>query len=122
MRTTDVLPLVPVRWTTGYSRSGEPSSSMSGRSRSTASSRFPTPPRAGTPTPVSRLAWASSQARARSTRIRASLGIDERDVDRELVGLDQLELADDPPGVAHVVERRLERAQQLGRRAHDRVR
>ena len=36
IRATDVLPLVPVMWMTGYWSSGEPSSSISGRSRSTA--------------------------------------------------------------------------------------
>ena len=62
MRVVVVLPLVPVRWIAGYSSCGEPrySSSVPIRSRVGA-------PRsrvgAGTPTPVSRLTCASSQAR-----------------------------------------------------------
>ncbi len=54
---------------------------MSGRSRSTARSRLPTPPRAGTPTPVSRFTWASSQARA-SAGIERHSGAASVDVDR----------------------------------------
>ena len=50
---------------------------------------------------------------ARLTGIERHSGSTSVDVDRQVRRLDQLEVADDATGVAHVVERRLERARAL---------
>ena len=67
MRAVDVFPFVPVRCTAGYSSWGDPryASNASMRSRVGAVARRLD---AGTPTPVSRLTWRSSQARTSWSR------------------------------------------------------
>ena len=125
MRAADVLPLVPVMWIAGYWSWGEPSSSTAppcGRGGAGASRRGCA--RRARPRAARGSTWASSQARAslsstRSTtsvqrRIRHRVGLGELDVDRELVGRLDVEVAGDPTGLAHVVDGELERLRQVG--------
>src|SRR5919198_3820258 len=112
MRATDVLPFVPVRWITGYDSCGDPSSRISSSMRTSVGAVARRSAPGGSPVD-SRLTWASSQARA-APMSKSGRVFGEGDRDRELVGLQELEVLH-PPRLPHVVEHGLECAQPLGR-------
>src|SRR6266511_2615884 len=117
IRATDVLPFVPVRWISGYDSCGEPSNRTSASMRSSVGAARRSVP-GGSPVD-SRLTWASSQDRAaRISNSGRVLG--ELDLDRELLGLQELQRPLDAAGLAHVLQRGLERVQPLRRVPHDR--
>src|SRR3989442_2547529 len=117
MRATEVLPFVPVRWIAGYESCGDPSNSTSASMRSSVGAVARRSAPGGSPVD-SRLTWASSQARA-APMSKSGRVFGEVDLDRELVGLEELDRVD-ATGMPHVGERGLERAQALGGVPHDR--
>jgi hypothetical protein len=116
MRAADVFPFVPVRWISGYVSCGDPSRSTSARMRSSVGAVARRSAPGGSPVD-SRLTWASSQARA-SPMSKSGRVFGEIDLDRELVGLDEVHVPH-TAGLVHVRERRLERAEPFGRVAHE---
>src|ERR1700730_17397126 len=108
MRAADVLPVVPVRWISGYVSCGDPSSSTSARMRSSVGAVARRSAPGGSPVD-SRLTRASSQARAAPTPKSAGV-FGEVDLDGDLVALDGVH---DPHAacLVHVGERSSERAE-----------
>src|SRR5438034_385828 len=117
MRATEVLPFVPVRWIAGYESCGDPSNSTSASMRSSVGAVARRSAPGGSPVD-SRLTWASSQARA-APMSKSGRVFGEVDLDRELVGFEELQRAY-APRLPHVGERGLERVQALGGVPHDR--
>jgi len=118
MRAADVLPFVPVRWISGYVSCGDPSRSTSARMRSSVGAVVRRSAPGGSPVD-SRLTWASSQARA-SPMSKSGHVFGELDLDRELVGRHEVEVAD-TPGAVHVSQRTREGIQTLRGVPHDRA-
>src|SRR5947207_9176935 len=117
MRATDVLPFVPVRWISGYDSCGDPSSSTSASMRSSVGAVARRSAPGGSPVD-SRLTWASSQARA-APMSKSGRVFGEVDLDRELVGFEELDRGD-ATGILHVPDRRFQGVESFRRIAHDR--
>src|SRR5260370_32827401 len=102
MGAAGVLPFVPVRWISGYDSCGDPSSSTSTSMRSSVGAVARRSAPGGSPVD-SRLTWASSQARAAPV-FKSGHVFGEVDLDRELVGFEELDRRD-ATGMLHVGER-----------------